>query len=298
MNQPTEPTKPEPALAESAALIEWNKGKCLWQEDDALPPDAPTLEEELRKFSGFSYAAFKSEQLWDGGDYFIYRLISPDGKVYLQYLTYRGGGNELRHIAPSQPEASAEEEQTTPLLTGQWYHGNGVICCGTRRIARADFDTNPSWEFKNKVLGWLCETMNAIPSKLQALRDDPESDATDAAHPAWWRGEEYGAFEMVRMVEKILAGQDSGCGMKGNAKVEKARRDLISLVTALRDAEAKLAEAERVITRVCAIIAAPLKGLPEPEEEVANSDSYHKGIKAMKRLLASALKSEGGGTRG
>ena len=39
---------------------------------------------------------------------------------------------------------------------GPFRHNNGVICCGTLRIARADFDTNPSPEVQKEILDALC----------------------------------------------------------------------------------------------------------------------------------------------
>lgn len=48
-----------------------------------------------------------------------------------------------------------------PPLTGRWHHGNGVLVCGTVRVARADFDTNPSAAFEDEMLGWMCRVMNA-----------------------------------------------------------------------------------------------------------------------------------------
>lgn len=34
--------------------------------------------------------------------------------------------------------------------------------------------------------------------------DNPFWDCTEGAHPAWWRGEEYGVRGMVKMVNKWL----------------------------------------------------------------------------------------------
>lgn len=36
------------------------------------------------------------------------------------------------------------------------------------------------------------------------IPDNPDLDATDGAHPAWWRGEEYGARSVVREMLKVL----------------------------------------------------------------------------------------------
>lgn len=38
------------------------------------------------------------------------------------------------------------------------------------------------------------------------IPDNPGLDATDGAHPAWWRGEEYGAKSVVREMLKAFTG--------------------------------------------------------------------------------------------
>lgn len=45
-------------------------------------------------------------------------------------------------------------------LSGGWRHNNRIICNGTLRIARADFDTNPSEEFQKSLLDWMVERLN------------------------------------------------------------------------------------------------------------------------------------------
>lgn len=48
-----------------------------------------------------------------------------------------------------------------PPLIGQWHHGDGVLVCGTVRVATADFDTEPSEQFKAQMFDWMCEALNA-----------------------------------------------------------------------------------------------------------------------------------------
>jgi hypothetical protein len=45
-------------------------------------------------------------------------------------------------------------------LSGRWHHGNGALACGTLRVARADFDTNPSETVQAEVFDWICEVLN------------------------------------------------------------------------------------------------------------------------------------------
>jgi hypothetical protein len=46
---------------------------------------------------------------------------------------------------------------------GRWHHGNGVLCAGTLRIAREDFDTNPADKVKKDIFDWTCATLNTTP---------------------------------------------------------------------------------------------------------------------------------------
>lgn len=55
--------------------------------------------------------------------------------------------------------AVADMQPGKPLL-GDWRHGNGYVCCGSMRIFRTDIDTNPSEEYTNKLLDWVCKTLN------------------------------------------------------------------------------------------------------------------------------------------
>jgi hypothetical protein len=41
---------------------------------------------------------------------------------------------------------------------------------------------------------------------VKKLQDDPEMDATDAAHPAWWRGHEHTVASLVQYVNETLDG--------------------------------------------------------------------------------------------
>jgi hypothetical protein len=62
------------------------------------------------------------------------------------------------------------------------------------------------------------------------VRDDPECDGTDAAHPAWWRGEHDGAMGVIRCVNEWLDGKIGGTP----SAVEMQRLKL--RITSLRDA--------------------------------------------------------------
>ena len=66
------------------------------------------------------------------------------------------------------------------------------------------------------------------------MKDDPELDATDFAHPAWWRGHINGCEGTCMRIERILEGQDDGSGVLGNKKLESLRRKLLKIMETKR----------------------------------------------------------------
>lgn len=80
----------------------------------------------------------------------------------------------------------------------RFHHGNGFLCMGTMRIARADFDTSPSAEYQAGVFEEICAVMNAHPapsadrvaaleSQLAACREAAAEVVriSDRKHDAW-----------------------------------------------------------------------------------------------------------------
>lgn len=51
------------------------------------------------------------------------------------------------------------------ITGGRWHHGSGTLCMGSLRIAREDFDTDPTQEVKTKIFDELCAVMNSAPTK-------------------------------------------------------------------------------------------------------------------------------------
>lgn len=61
--------------------------------------------------------------------------------------------------------------------------------------------------------------------------DDPETDGTDFAHPAWWRGNDRGVEAVCEIVERILDGKDTEpLGRFGYLRLETLRQRLLALV--------------------------------------------------------------------
>lgn len=53
-------------------------------------------------------------------------------------------------------------------LEGEWRHSENHVCCGSVRVFRNDVDTNPSPEFLNALLSWVCDRLNRRPAPPQS----------------------------------------------------------------------------------------------------------------------------------
>lgn len=65
--------------------------------------------------------------------------------------------------------------------------------------------------------------------------DDPEMDATDGAHPAWWRGCDYGVEQVCRIIGAVLDG-DPGPHHFGSAKLTEVVARVAALAAPSSDA--------------------------------------------------------------
>lgn len=95
-----------------------------------------------------------------------------------EYYTDIDGGTWLAadevELLPEQPDAG---KPTAGPLSGRWHHGNGTLACGTLRIAREDFDTDPSPEFRAAVFDQIVSALNdATVSETQASRATPGTE--------------------------------------------------------------------------------------------------------------------------
>lgn len=88
--------------------------------------------------------------------------------------------------------------------------------------------------------------------------DDPETDGTDFAHPAWWRGEKHGAHSICRGVNEVLDGEPAGAGVAGEPWEGMRRRlrarleetgGVITLIKTAEQYSAALAELSLLVDR-------------------------------------------------
>lgn len=64
---------------------------------------------------------------------------------------------------------------------------------------------------------------------LEPIKDCPEMDATNFAHPAWWRGHEHTINVLCQKINQILDGQDDGKGISSEPW-ESVRRKLLDIM--------------------------------------------------------------------
>ncbi len=70
---------------------------------------------------------------------------------------------------------------------------------------------------------------SALLEMAKRLPDHPECDATDAAHPAWWRSHDHTFQVLCYKLDEILQGKDDGRGI-ASEPWETLRRKLLQLV--------------------------------------------------------------------
>jgi hypothetical protein len=116
-----------------------------------------------------AYAVLMASKLEDDGQ--------PEQARYLRRRVEElQGKREALRVNPAAQRAQPPTEAATavrkePPLFGHWHHGQGYLVSGTIRISRWDCDTNPPVEFRNGLLDWMCEVLNAAVNEYQQRRD-------------------------------------------------------------------------------------------------------------------------------
>jgi hypothetical protein len=79
-----------------------------------------------------------------------------------------GEANFSQELWDARVAAASKAAPAEPW--GPFRHSNGVICCGSLRVARADFDTNPPPEVQKEILDALCG-VRAVPAEGQRVEE-------------------------------------------------------------------------------------------------------------------------------
>lgn len=130
----------------------------------------------------------------------------------------------------------------------KWHHGGGFLCRGTIRVAREDFDTDPSDEFKKQIFDEICAALNkrgaeSVNGKLFTLLSDLTC--------------------LVRGECPSLLDEDSG----GDSKLSMAIDDALSLAQSQPPSMAdELAEALRSLRSAVRDVLLPMLNAKGPHE--------------------------------
>lgn len=106
-------------------------------------------------------------------------LGTADGREFIEYAMEHSVPIARLQIRKAMlnfdwPVAQAKEEEK--VLESRWRHADGMLFCGTLRIAKADFDTDPSEDFKTTVFDQIVAALNAEALELK----EPASDNVNA----------------------------------------------------------------------------------------------------------------------
>jgi hypothetical protein len=69
-------------------------------------------------------------------------------------------------------------------------------------------ETCSGQRYRVNMLHAEMEELQRLRSEIEHLRDHPEFDCTDAAHPAWWRGQDHAVRVMCQLVTDLLDGKE------------------------------------------------------------------------------------------
>jgi hypothetical protein len=105
---------------------------------------------------------------------------------------------EITRLQQERDLAIAHDRQ--PYPTAQAYE----LACKQRDAA-----TREAEALKTEAVAWR-DTAIGWENQAEALRDDPQWDATDAAHPAWWRGHDHTTAVFCHQATEILDGKEPG----------------------------------------------------------------------------------------
>jgi hypothetical protein len=70
------------------------------------------------------------------------------------------GGAASPQVAYSDANSAGASTAEPPLI-GRWHHGEGYLVSGTIRVSCWDCDNNPPVSFRDRLLDWMCDVLNA-----------------------------------------------------------------------------------------------------------------------------------------
>lgn len=148
-------------------------------------------------------------QAFPDGFYDLYASAAP--------TTQPTGKEEVETDAERDFDAEMAAADSGPPLIGRWHHGSGVLVSGGIRIAQWDCDTNPPSEFRERVLDWMCESLNsAVRAAVEPSHPAPddELDLTVAYRVGVERGKDIARAEAASRTPAPAAPSDERVSQK------------------------------------------------------------------------------------
>ncbi|ANN70883.1 hypothetical protein BAU08_05645 [Bordetella bronchialis] len=83
----------------------------------------------------------------------------------------------VEYVRVDAANPAQRDAPTDAPLSGKWHHGNGILCCGSLRIAAIDIDTQPAEAVQAEILDWMCARLNAPAQDAERERQQGGGDA-------------------------------------------------------------------------------------------------------------------------
>lgn len=102
------------------------------------------------------------------------------------------------------------------MIMSEWRHNNGFLIKHTMRVAKEDFDTDPSDDYKKEIFDYLCEAANNYEQaneKIQSLQSTIDGLQTALFKISTHSTIEYGSHQALKLcviqAKKALQNQNT-----------------------------------------------------------------------------------------
>jgi hypothetical protein len=86
----------------------------------------------------------------------------------------------LRNLIQSGSLSSSSPPAHGGILSGRWHHGNGYLCLGTIRVARASFDTITDLSKQDEFFQAMCDALNSLNTRTASAPQSAEQAGVES----------------------------------------------------------------------------------------------------------------------
>jgi len=150
-------------------------------------------------------------------------------RLALQEVTLQKRVSELEAAIATPGAVWANMLRGTIAMPGQMAHLEERVLVQAQRIA--ELETAASKLRIAEYEGVDIAPRSAVTKRIAGyeLADNPELDATDAAHPAWWRGNEAGLICTVRVLNERMDKYPDVHGVYGSPELQQLWQRIAAL---------------------------------------------------------------------